>query len=159
MDAVQALADLTEISAQIEAAVLASADGSVVASTFAEPSRGEELARAASELVSAAGEAPDGGSELVQLEAATPRGSIFVVRDPRHVVAAVTAPKPTVGLIFYDLKTCLRMLEREEARPAQVAGTPAGTEKAKAAPKEPRVGKASGTRRTTTKKKETDEGT
>jgi predicted regulator of Ras-like GTPase activity (Roadblock/LC7/MglB family) len=159
MDAAQALADLTEISAQIEAAVLASADGSVVASTFAEPSRGEELARAATELVGAAGETSGGGSELVQLEAATPRGSVFVVKDPRHVVAAITAPKPTVGLIFYDLKTCLRMLEREETRPTKVAEARAGTE-GEAAAKEPKVGKASGTRRRTTtkKKEETDEG-
>jgi predicted regulator of Ras-like GTPase activity (Roadblock/LC7/MglB family) len=159
MDAARALADLTEISAQIEATVLASAEGSVVASTFAEPSRGEELAQAATELVGAAGEAPGEGSELVQLEAATPRGSVFVVRDPRHVVAAITAPKPTVGLIFYDLKTCLRMLEREEAQPAKVVETAAASAKAKAAPKEAKVGKASGTRRrTTTKKKEPDEG-
>ena len=159
MDAAQALADLTEISAQIEAAVLASADGSVVASTFAEPSRGEELARAAAELVDAAGEAPGGGSELVQLEAATPRGSVFVVKDPGHVVAAITAPKPTVGLIFYDLKTCLRLLESDEAQPAKVAETPAAPAKEKAAAKQSNVGKASGTRRrTTAKKKETDEG-
>jgi predicted regulator of Ras-like GTPase activity (Roadblock/LC7/MglB family) len=153
MDAAQALADLTEISAQIEAAVLAQADGSVVASTFADPSRGAELARAAADLVTAAGDVGDGGSELVQLEAATPRGSVFVVRDPRHVVAAITTPKPTVGLIFYDLKTCLRMLEQEEAQPAKPAATAEKPESTA------RVGKATGTRRrTTTKKKETNEG-
>jgi predicted regulator of Ras-like GTPase activity (Roadblock/LC7/MglB family) len=158
MDAAQALADLTEISAQIEAAVLAGTDGSVLATTFAEPSRGDELAKAAVELVEAAGEAPDGGQELVQLQAATPRGSVFVVRDPNHVVAAITAPKPTVGLIFYDLKTCLRMLEREEVGVAKAAA-PAKAEKASApAPKEPKVGKAAGTRRRAPakKKEETD---
>ena len=155
MDAAQALADLTEISAQIEAAVLAEPDGSVVASTFAEPSRGEELARAASELVTAAGEVGDTGPELVQLQAATPRGSLFVVRDERHLAAAITAPKPTVGLIFYDLKTCLRMLE-PKASPAKATATAAAP--AKAAPKETKVGKATGTRRRTTKKKETDAG-
>jgi predicted regulator of Ras-like GTPase activity (Roadblock/LC7/MglB family) len=155
MDAAQALADLTEISAQIEAAVLAGADGSVVASTFVEPNRGEELARAASEIVTAASELPDGGPELVQLQAATPRGSVFVVRDPRHVVAAITGPKPTVGLIFYDLKTCLRMLEREEVEPAEIATT---ADEPAAAPKEAKVGKASGTRRRATKQKEEAEG-
>jgi hypothetical protein len=36
------------------------------------------------------------------------------VRDERHLVAAVTGAQPTVGLVFYDLKTCLRLLEREE---------------------------------------------
>jgi predicted regulator of Ras-like GTPase activity (Roadblock/LC7/MglB family) len=150
MNAAQALADLTEISAQIEAAVLAAADGSVVASTFREPSRGDELARAAAELVAAAeearGDTPAGG--LVQIQAATARGSIFVVRDDRHVVAALTGAKPTVGLVFYDLKTCLRMLEREDEQGEAAAPAEPG------APNDPKVGKASASRRRTTKKKE-----
>jgi predicted regulator of Ras-like GTPase activity (Roadblock/LC7/MglB family) len=154
MDAAQALADLTEISAQIEAAVLAGADGSVVASTFSQEGRGEELARAAVELVAAAGEARgnSGAPELVQIQAATPRGSLFVVRDGGHVVAALTGSKPTVGLVFYDLKTCLRMLERE-------AGKSATADKAEkpAATKE-KVGKASTSRKRTTTKKKDEEG-
>jgi predicted regulator of Ras-like GTPase activity (Roadblock/LC7/MglB family) len=150
MDAAQALADLTEISSQIEAAVLAGADGSVVASTFREEIRGKELAKAAVELVSAASETGGEGPnrELVQIQAATPRGSVFVVRDGANVVAAVTGSKPTVGLVFYDLKTCLRMLETE-GKKAQKAE--------KAAPKEAKVGKAAPPARTT-RKKEGDEG-
>lgn len=153
MDAAQALADLTEISSQIEAAVLAEADGSVVASTFREANRGKELAGAAVELVAAAPDAPGhaAGAGLVQLQAATPQGSVFVVRDERHVVAAITGAKPTVGLVFYDLKTCLRMLEREEA------GAETQPQPAKADAKETKVGKASTRRRTTTPKKEGDE--
>ena len=156
MDAAQALADLTEISAQIEAAVLAEADGSVVASTFRQEGRGEELARAAVDLVAAAGEARgnSGTPELVQIQAATPRGSLFVVRDGSHVVAAVTGTKPTVGLVFYDLKTCLRMLEREEAK----AEKPAKAEKSeKATTAKSKVGKASTSGKPTTMKKK-DEG-
>ena len=158
MDAAQALADLTEISAQIEAAVLARADGSVVASTFRQAGRGEDLARAAVELVAAAGEARgnSGAPELVQIQAATPRGSLFVVRDGGHVVAAVTGSKPTVGLVFYDLKTCLRMLERE----AEKAEKSAKADKAEkpAATKE-NIGKATTSRkRTATKKKDADDG-
>ena len=152
MDAAQALADLTEISAQIDAAVLAGADGSVVASTFQQEGRGEELARAAVELVAAADEARDSGApELVQIQAATPRGSLFVVRDGGHVVAAVTGSKPTVGLVFYDLKTCLRMLEREAEKPEK----PAKAEKPTATTE--KVGKASTPRKPTTPKKK-DEG-
>ena len=110
MDAGQALADLTEISSQIEAAVLAGADGSVTASTFADEERGKAVAAAARELLQAAEEArSDGADRLVQLQVATPEGSIFVVRDDKHVVAAVTGAEPTVGLVFYDLKTCLRL--------------------------------------------------
>src|SRR5688500_14334475 len=141
---------------EVEGAVLGGPGGSGGASTVAEPGRGEGVSRAASELVAAAGEVGDAGPELVQLQAATPRGSLFVVRDERHLAAAITAPKPTVGLIFYDLKTCLRMLEPKAAEPAKASATAESS--AKAAPKETKVGKATGTRRRTTKKKEADEG-
>jgi predicted regulator of Ras-like GTPase activity (Roadblock/LC7/MglB family) len=115
MEAAQALADLTEISSQIEAAVLADSDGAVVASTFAEDHKGEAFAASAAELVRAAEESGELSSkELVQVQAASPQGCVFVVRDERHLVAAVTGAQPTVGLVFYDLKTCLRLLEREE---------------------------------------------
>jgi predicted regulator of Ras-like GTPase activity (Roadblock/LC7/MglB family) len=158
MDAAQALADLTEISAQIEAAVLARADGSVVASTSRQQGGGEELARSAAELVAAAGEArgDSPAPELVQIQAATPRGSLFVVRDEGHVVAAVTGTKPTVGLVFYDLKTCLRMLEREEAKKEKAAKADKAE---KATATKSKVGKASTSRkRATTKKKDEDGG-
>jgi predicted regulator of Ras-like GTPase activity (Roadblock/LC7/MglB family) len=115
MEAAQALADLTEISAQIEAAVLADRDGTVVASTFSQDSKGEAFAATAAELVRAGENASELSSkELVQVQAASPQGCVFVVSDERHLVAAVTGAQPTVGLVFYDLKTCLRLLEREE---------------------------------------------
>jgi predicted regulator of Ras-like GTPase activity (Roadblock/LC7/MglB family) len=116
MDAAQALADLTEISAQIESAVLADHDGTVVASTLGDDEVAKSFAEAASALLSQAGEVraePD-AEPLVQVQGAVEEGSVFVVKDDRHLVAAVTRPRPTVGLVFYDLKTCLRMLEREE---------------------------------------------
>ena len=70
MDAAQALADLTEISAQIDGAVLADTSGALVASTFAQEERGKELARAAAELLAAAAETRGDGQELVQVQAA-----------------------------------------------------------------------------------------
>jgi predicted regulator of Ras-like GTPase activity (Roadblock/LC7/MglB family) len=123
MDAAQALADLTEISAQIEAAVLADHDGSVVASTLADDASAKSFAEAAVELLVAANDVrTEPGSEpLVQVEGAALDGSVFVAKDDRHLVAAVTKPRPTVGLVFYDLKTCLRMLEREEEAKAENA--------------------------------------
>jgi predicted regulator of Ras-like GTPase activity (Roadblock/LC7/MglB family) len=124
MEAAQALADLTEISSQIETAVLADADGSVVGSTFSEEDQGEAFAAAAAELVRAAEDSGELSSkELVQVQAASPQGCVFVVRDERHLVAAVTGAQPTVGLVFYDLKTCLRLLEREEAEKKPVRRT------------------------------------
>ena len=122
MEAAQALADLTEISSQIEAAVLASDDGTVVASTFSDVSAGEGFAEAAAELLrSAAGPERHASQELVQLQALTPQGSVFVVRDGSHLVAAVTGRDPTVGLVFYDLKTCLRLVgsEPQQKKPAR----------------------------------------
>src|SRR4051812_31375817 len=73
---------------------------------------------------------PDAGLPgLSQLEAATLEGSVFVVRresdsGPR-IIAATTRPDPTVGLVFYDLKHCLRSIET--ATPAN--GTPRRTRK------------------------------
>ena len=48
---------------------------------------------------------------MSQLEASTVTGSVFVVRDGDRLIAATTSPEPTVGLVFYDLKTCLRSIE------------------------------------------------
>jgi predicted regulator of Ras-like GTPase activity (Roadblock/LC7/MglB family) len=119
VDAAQALADLVEISAQIEAAVLAAADGTVLASTLADEERAGAVARDAVELLQAAA---GGAGEPVQLEAAVPEGSVFVVRDEERLVAAVTGRDPTTGLVLYDLKTCLR-LAGENARPAKKAAS------------------------------------
>jgi predicted regulator of Ras-like GTPase activity (Roadblock/LC7/MglB family) len=160
MDAAQALADLTEISAQIDGAVLAGSDGSLIASTFAQEERGKELARAAVDLLAAAAESRAEGQELVQIQAATPRGSIFVVQVGERLVAAITGSRPTVGLVFYDLKTCLRMLEREEANAAPPAPKPEDEKVEKATATKPRVGKATTRRKAPAKNKEgVDEST
>jgi predicted regulator of Ras-like GTPase activity (Roadblock/LC7/MglB family) len=126
MDAAQALSDLTEISSQIEAAVVLDSDGSALASTLDE-SRSAALARTAQELLAAVGRASgNGGKELAQLEIATTGGSVFVVRDGRRTIAATTGPEPTVGLVFYDLKSCLRSVAAEEKpRPKRTPRTSA----------------------------------
>lgn len=111
MEAAQALRDLTEISSQIEAAVLLSADGKLLASTLADDAAARRLAEAAAGLVDAAASVPHvlpDGEGLVQLEAATLEGSVFVVRDGERAAAAVTTVQPTAGLVFFDLKSCLR---------------------------------------------------
>jgi hypothetical protein len=117
MEAAQALADLTEISSQVESAVLVGADGSVAASTYADAERGTGVAEVALELLREAEQGrPEGSAGLVQIQAATPEGCVFVVREGAHVVAAITRPDPTVGLVFYDLKTCLRLVGEEEPK-------------------------------------------
>ena len=106
MDAAQALADLTEISSQVEAAVLFDEGGAVTGSTLTEE-EAAELARAAGELLDRAVSLAE-GRDVTQVEASTPAGSVFVVRDGARRIAATTAPDPTTGLVFYDLKSCLR---------------------------------------------------
>src|ERR1700755_1645783 len=105
--AADALAHLTEISNQIEAAVVLDREGTVVAATV-DDERAGRMAGAALELYRAA----DGQreQELVQLDAALDGGSVFVVRDADRLIAAITRAEPTVGLVFYDLKSPLRRL-------------------------------------------------
>ncbi len=114
MDAASALADLTEISSQVEAAAVVSADGTLVASTLDDPARNERLARTARDLLAAADGIP-GDRKLTKLEAALRGGSVFVVRDGGRAIVATTTPAPTSGLVFYDLQTCLRALADEPA--------------------------------------------
>src|ERR671926_779170 len=113
MDAAQALADLTEISSQIEAAALFGEDGDVAASTFADDERARAFVRVARELLEAAGGLRSSAAPN-QVEVATAEGSVFVVRDDGRLIAATTTPEPTVGLVFYDLKSCLRSAAAEE---------------------------------------------
>jgi predicted regulator of Ras-like GTPase activity (Roadblock/LC7/MglB family) len=114
--AARALADLTEISSQIEAAVLLDGEGRLVAATQ-EGQQAEAVAEAARRLLDAAQAARTGTSEpLAQLEAATLGGSVFVARDGERTIAATTGAEPTVGLVFYDLKSALRTAAAGEAR-------------------------------------------
>ena len=112
MDAADALRDLTEISSQIEAAVLIASEGKALASTFDDAAATERLCAAVRSLVEATAET-SAGRTLVQLEAATRAGSLFVVRDDERIAAAVTKPEPTAGLVFFDLKSCLRAAAAE----------------------------------------------
>jgi len=119
MDAATALADLTEISSQVEAAVVLDDAGAVVASTLDDAGRSARLARTALDLLGAADKRfESGGRALTQLEAALREGSVFVAREGGRSIVATTTAEPTSGLVFYDLKTCLRSLaEPEPARP------------------------------------------
>ena len=130
MDAAQALADLTEISSQIQAAVLLEAGGVVVSSTLEDDARTQQMADGARALLAAAEEAGAAPGPLVQLEAATPEGSVFVLREGDLVVTATTTPEPTVGLVFYDLKSCLRAAQAPEgdAKPRPKARQKAATQ-------------------------------
>ena len=112
----QALADLTEISTQVEAAVVFDREGTVLGSTV-DDERAGRLAETALELVRTAEESAS-GQEIVQFDVALTDGSVFVAADGDRLIAATTRAEPTVGLVFYDLKSCLRGLAEEpEAKP------------------------------------------
>jgi predicted regulator of Ras-like GTPase activity (Roadblock/LC7/MglB family) len=154
MDAQQALADLTEISSQIQAAVVFDEQGNVAAATLDDTARADELAGAAKELLAAADDVKPGESRLAQLEVATREGSVFVVRDGdgKTWIAATTGSNPTVGLVFYDLKSALRNVKpqpkpkpaRKPAAKKTATGTPASKKKTTTA------------RKTTPRKRKTD---
>lgn len=123
MDAAQALADLTEISSQIEAAVLFDEQGAVVGSTLSDAQAAEALARSAAKLLEDAAAFRSNDAGVTQLEASTQDGSVFVVRDGSRRIAATTGRSPTVGLVFYDLKSCLRGTA-DEAQPPKPKPAP-----------------------------------
>ncbi len=118
MDIASALADLSEISSQIELAVVFAPDGAVLGSTGADEARAERLARSALQVLDAAAEAGTGpGRALTQVEASLREGSLFVVAGEERGIAATTTSDPTSGLVFYDLRTCLRAVDAEPAKP------------------------------------------
>jgi len=115
MDAQQALADLMEISSQIESAVIFDEGGTVAGSTLADSAQADELARRAGELLQRAASLRGGDALPTQLEVATTDGSVFVAGDAKARIVATTTPQPTVGLVFYDLKSALRQIEHAPA--------------------------------------------
>ena len=118
MDAARAIADLTEISPQVRDVVLVGSNGTLAGANVADDARAQQLVDGAKRLVEAAEELRPG---VAQLEAATPLGSVFVVRDGARLIAATTTPDPTVGLVFYDLKTCLRSVDEPKRAPRKRA--------------------------------------
>jgi predicted regulator of Ras-like GTPase activity (Roadblock/LC7/MglB family) len=150
VDAQRALDDLTEISSQIRAAVVFDDKGKLAGSTAP---NGDALARAAADLVAAAEDLDTGNSPLTQFEVATADGSVFVVRQGKVTIAATTSADPTVGLVFYDLKSALRGIEEAKPKPAArkrkataAAKEPAAVEK-RPAPKKPAAKKKAAPRK------------
>ena len=112
MDAAQALADLTEISSQVVHVAIVDETGAVLATTIGDAGRAERFVQGMTTLLEEADALRQsrGLPSLTQLEAATLEGSVFIVRRDGRVIAATTRPDPTVGLVFYDLKHCLRSI-------------------------------------------------
>jgi predicted regulator of Ras-like GTPase activity (Roadblock/LC7/MglB family) len=135
MDASAALERLRDISSQVRAAVVFERGGKVLGSTF-DAERAQKAASAAEGLLADAERRGNqgAGGELAQLEVALQDGSVFVVRHGDRLIAATTPPDPTVGLVFYDLKSALRELESPSA-PTKKARSPAKRGAAKPPPR------------------------
>jgi predicted regulator of Ras-like GTPase activity (Roadblock/LC7/MglB family) len=106
-----ALDELLDVSPQVYAAViLERGSGRLLASAPDSTVSPEQLATLTSRMLDAAEQARTelGREPVSQFEVATPDGHVFVVADSSSVVTAITATDPTVGLVFYDLKTALR---------------------------------------------------
>lgn len=118
VDATAALADLTEISSQVEAAVVVDGEGATLASTLAGDAGTERLARAGVDLFEAA-QSRFGNSVrgVTQLEVALREGCVFVAREAGLGIVARTSANPSSGLVFYDLRTCLRSVAQAQAAP------------------------------------------
>jgi predicted regulator of Ras-like GTPase activity (Roadblock/LC7/MglB family) len=116
MDATQALRELSELSSQIESAIVLGADGSVLASTYEDPARAAALASSTLGLVAAAFELNAQPQEVTRVEVELEDGAVFVLRDGGRTIAATTGPDPTSGLVVYDLRTCLQGVAEPEHR-------------------------------------------
>ena len=95
--------------------------GDVSASTLGAGAPAAAFARRAAELLEGARRVEAGDAPLTQVEVSTGEGSVFVVSDGSARIAATTPPDPTVGLVFYDLKSTLRQLS---AGPATSTAAP-----------------------------------
>ena len=115
MDAAQALAELGELSSQVERAVVLDAAGTAVASLPADaPADG--LTQAALEAVAVAADLHAGVGEVTAVEVELETGGLFVLREGGRTIAATTGPDPTAGLVVYDLRTCLGRIEDEKPK-------------------------------------------
>jgi predicted regulator of Ras-like GTPase activity (Roadblock/LC7/MglB family) len=126
MEASAALDRLRDISSQVRAAVIFERDGKIVGSTLADEERAKRVAQEAEALLADAERRRnqgEGSGEFAQLEVALNAGSVFIVRDADRLIAATTQPEPTVGLVFYDLKSCLRELAEPAAAPKRRTAT------------------------------------
>jgi len=111
MDAGQALSELTEISSQIDFALIFDARGDLIEATLTDRQRAESLAFGAAALLACTTRAA--GSERgepIQVELIYPEGSLLFLRQDALRIVALTSADPISGLAFFELRACLRKL-------------------------------------------------
>ncbi|MHB9114088.1 MAG: roadblock/LC7 domain-containing protein [Thermoleophilia bacterium] len=107
----KAFKEMLEISTDVDKAVLFAGE-EVVVSNFSESLQGTMVKKAHELAAAGAGRAVDMGSApLTQMVVETKGGMVFLVREPEDGGMAIlaTAKKDSrIGLVFYDMKTCIR---------------------------------------------------
>jgi predicted regulator of Ras-like GTPase activity (Roadblock/LC7/MglB family) len=113
VDAARALADLVEISPQIEAAAVVGVEGDPAGTVGVPETRSAILAGAVRELLEGAASFRSEG-RVTQLHASLEDGDVFVVTGAKEpTIVAVTDAGAAPGLVFYDLKRCLAAMADE----------------------------------------------
>ena len=96
------------MSEDVVAAVILDRKGEPSAATV-DDDRANAVAEIAGGML-AYGDALRGEASIQRLEALTPGGSIFVLREGNRVVVAATGTDPVTGLVLHDLRSTLRKL-------------------------------------------------
>jgi predicted regulator of Ras-like GTPase activity (Roadblock/LC7/MglB family) len=113
----KAFQEMLDISTDLDKAILFRGD-EVIVSNFPESLQASMVAKA--KELAALGEQQGkdmGGSPLTQLVVETGTGSVFVVREATEGgmgVLATGKKDSRVGLVFYDMKTCIRDAQETE---------------------------------------------
>jgi predicted regulator of Ras-like GTPase activity (Roadblock/LC7/MglB family) len=115
MEAARALADLVEISPQIEAAAVVAGDGLPAGSVGVPEGRETVLARAVLELLDGAAAFRSEHGRVTQIRASLGDGEVFAVAEEERTIVAVTREPAAAGLVFHDLKHCLAAIEETDA--------------------------------------------
>ena len=123
----KALKEMLDISTDVHRAMLFSGS-QVLASNFPESLHPAMLAKAGELASLGAQRAADmGSSPLTQLVIESGGGTVFLVREAQDAGMAVLATckkDSRIGLVFYDMKTCIRDAQDEpEAEDATDAGS------------------------------------
>lgn len=112
----KALQEMLDISTDIEKAVVY-AEGEVLAGNFPADIQADMVAKARELTDLGRDRAQDmGAGELSQLMVETEQGTVFLVRETGEGdlgVLATGKKDSRVGLVFYDMKTCMRDTREE----------------------------------------------
>jgi predicted regulator of Ras-like GTPase activity (Roadblock/LC7/MglB family) len=117
MSADEAVHDLLNFSTDTRSVAVLDAAGEVVAAAPAAASAA--LAAAATGLWGAAEACASGSSQsaLDYVVVQDPEYGVAMLREGERCIVALTGPKPAVGLLLFDLRTCLSdAYPREDAR-------------------------------------------